>query len=86
MDARHAAALRQFISHNPRETPIDPGAPDPLRDRAPDRSPALRTPVSRGPQPEGLDLLPLIFAQLPLQPTYRLRRHPAPPAGQRVGR
>jgi hypothetical protein len=79
MDARYAGALKAFLSHHPEEQPIDPGAPDPLRDRPADRAePVAR--VARGPQPTARDLLPLILAQMPLQPTYRLRpRTPVSP-------
>ena len=78
MDARYAGALRAFISHQPSDAPIDPGAPDPLRERGPEAAPDLRPRVrAAAPTGEtGAALLPLILAQLPLQPTYRLRRRP----------
>jgi len=79
MDARYAGALRAFLSHTPSEMPIDPGARDPLRERGPDAAPDLtpRVPTAAAPTGDtGSALLPLILAQLPLQPTYRLRRRP----------
>lgn len=75
MDSRYAGALKAFISHNPSESPIDPGAPDPLRKRGPEAAPT-KTPqvqAAGGALPQGADLLPLILAQLPLAPSYRLR-------------
>lgn len=89
MDSRYAGALKAFISHHPSEAPIDPGAPDPLRDRPADRSPLVsrRPPPTAAPggAPTGAALLPLIYAQLPLAPTYRWRRpHPEPMRGHRM--
>jgi hypothetical protein len=78
MDARYAGALRAFLSHHPEEQPIDPAAPDPLRTRGPEAKPdtARRVmPHGAGTSgPAGTELLPLIFAQLTLEPSYRLRR------------
>lgn len=82
MDSRYAGALRAFISHNPSEAPIDPAAPDPLRDRGNDATPEMKPRVRQAAagQSTGAELLPLIFAQLPMQPTYRLRpRAPSSP-------
>lgn len=72
MDAGHAAALRAFISHHPSAAPIDPAAPDPLKNRTPERPLAPR-PLPKSAATNGEDLLPLILAQLPLQRTYRWR-------------
>jgi hypothetical protein len=78
MDPRYAHQLTAFISQRPNEAPIDPAAPDPLRTRPPELSPTRR-PMRTAAPPDGLALLPLILAQLPLQPTYRLRRVPRGP-------
>lgn len=69
-------ALKAFLSHNPSEMPIDPGAPDPLRDRMPERTSVPRRaqpPGAGGSGPDGTELLPLILAQLPMEKSYRVR-------------
>jgi hypothetical protein len=77
VDARYAGALKAFLSHNPDEQPISPGAPDPLRDRMPERTtltPRRAKPPGAGSSgPDGTELLPLILAQLPMEKSYRIR-------------
>lgn len=75
MDARYAGALKAFLSHHPAEQPITPGAPDPLRDRMPERTilPRRGQPPGAGRSgPAGSELLPLILAQLPMEKSYRV--------------
>ncbi len=77
MDAQYMGSLKAFLSHNPDEMPINPGAPDPLRDRAPEKSldsRRVKPPGASRSGPDGTELLPLIFAQLPLEKSYRVRR------------
>lgn len=77
MDARYAGALKAFLSHNPDEQPINPGAPDPLRDRMPDQTPVLprraMPPGAGRSGSDGTELLPLILAQLHGEKSYRVR-------------
>ncbi len=74
MDQHAMAALKAFLSHNPNESPLDASAPDPLKTRGrPDRPDlARRLAPAHGDAPMGLDLLPLILAQLPLEKSYRV--------------
>lgn len=77
MDARYMAALKAFLSGHPAESPVDPMAPDPLRQRGGDRldlARRVRPPGAGGSGPSGTELLPLILAQLPLERRYRLSR------------
>lgn len=78
MDARYAGALKAFLSHNPAEQPINPGAPDPLRDRMPERSTVARPRRAQPPGagtsgPAGTELLPLIYAQMAMEKSHRVR-------------
>jgi hypothetical protein len=76
MDANYMGALKAFLSHNPSEMPIDPGAPDPLRDRSTSAVTDTRRakpPGAGSTGPAGTELLPLILAQLPLERSYRVK-------------
>lgn len=75
MDQHAMAALKAFLSQNPSESPLDASASDPLKTRGrPDRPDLARRlrPAGSGEGPMGLELLPLILAQLPLEKSYRV--------------
>lgn len=80
MDPAYAGALKAFLSHQPQEAmPMD-GGPDPLKARAPSAAPEVRRRQNPAPSDaHAAQLLPLILAQLPLEPTYRLT--PRAPGG-----
>lgn len=80
MTPQYAGALRAFLSHHPQDAMPLGEAPDPLKVRGPSAAPETRRPMIRsaGAGADPAALLPLIFAQLPLEPTYRLRSPSAP--------